>query len=147
MAAAPPDDSAILEAVAAGRADMEALLEDLVRAPTVLGAEAPGQDRMRAAFAALGLDPVDVPLDPETLRASPAASPFSWDVEGKASVVAEWAPVDGSDARTGGCSCCWFPGSMVVRAPSWLSNAYSTMRPSVAVSCSASHSGPSAALA
>ena len=98
MAAAPPDDIAILEAVAAQRADMEALLADLVRAPTVLGAEAAGQDVMRGAFAALGLDPVDVPLDPAALRASPAASPFSWDVEGKASVVAEWAPADGSAA-------------------------------------------------
>jgi acetylornithine deacetylase len=91
MAAAPPDDGAVLEAVAAGRAEMEALVEDLVRARTLLGAEAGGQDVMRRAFAGLGLDPVDVPLDAEALRASPAASPFSWDVDGKASVTATWA--------------------------------------------------------
>jgi acetylornithine deacetylase len=90
MAAAPPDDAAVLAAVAAGAAEMEALLEDLVRERTLLGAEMPGQDVMRAAFAGLGLDPVDVPLDPEALRASPAASPFSWDVAGKASVTARW---------------------------------------------------------
>ena len=95
MAVAPPDDRSILEAVAAGRAEMEALLEDLVRAPTLLGAEAAGQDVMRRAFASLGLVPVDVALDPDALRASPAASPFSWDVTGKASVVAEWPAADG----------------------------------------------------
>jgi acetylornithine deacetylase len=91
MAAAPPDDGAVLEAVAVGRAEMEALVEDLVRARTLLGAEAAGQDVMRRAFARLGLDPVDVPLDPAALRASPAAAPFSWDVDGKASVTATWA--------------------------------------------------------
>src|SRR3954469_4011396 len=96
MAAAPPDE-AILAAVADGAADMEALLGDLVRAPTVFGEEAPGQDVMRRAFAGLGLEPVDVPLDPEALRASPAASPFSWDVAGKSSVIARVPP-----AGTGG---------------------------------------------
>ena len=90
MGAARPDDGAVLEAVAAGRAEMEALVEDLVRARTVLGAEAAGQEAMRRAFSGLGLDAVDVPLDPAALRDSPAASPFGWDVEGKASVTATW---------------------------------------------------------
>jgi len=90
MGAARPDDGAVLEAVAAGRADMEALVEDLVRARTLLGAEAAGQDVMRDAFAGLGLEAVDVPLDAAALRASPAASPFGWDVDGKASVTATW---------------------------------------------------------
>src|SRR4051812_27711527 len=87
-----PSDEQILAAVAEGEADMEALLSDLVRARPVFGAEADGQDVMRRAFSDLGLDPVDVPLDTGALRASPAASPFSWDVAGKASVVARWAP-------------------------------------------------------
>lgn len=95
MAAAPPDDDAVLEAVAAGREETEALIEELVRAPTLLGAEAAGQEVMRRAFAGLGLDPVDVPLDAAALRSSDAASPFSWDVEGKASVVAAWDGDDG----------------------------------------------------
>jgi len=95
--AAPSTDEAILGAVAEGADEMEALLGDLVRAPTVFGEEAAGQAVMRRAFAALGLEPVDVPLDPEALRASPAASPFSWDVAGKSSVIARVPP-----AGTGG---------------------------------------------
>ena len=71
MGAARPDDGAVLEAVAAGRAEIEALLEDLVRARTLLGAEAAGQEVMRRAFSGLGLDPVDVPLDPAALARQP----------------------------------------------------------------------------
>src|SRR3954464_14506517 len=85
-------DAQILAAVAEGEAEMEALLADLVAPRPLFGAEAAGQDVMRRAFAGLGLEPVDVPLDAAALRASPAASPFSWDVAGKASVVARWPP-------------------------------------------------------
>jgi acetylornithine deacetylase len=90
-------DETILAAVADGAGDMEALLGDLVRARTVFGSEAAGQDVMRRAFAGLGLEPVDVPFDREALAASPAASPFSWDVAGKASLIARVPP-----AGTGG---------------------------------------------
>src|SRR5205807_10158453 len=34
----------------------------------------------------------EVALDAQTLRGSPGASPFSWDVDGKANVVANWGP-------------------------------------------------------
>src|SRR3954467_3982473 len=85
-------DETILAAVADGARDMEALLRDLVRARTVFGSEAAGQAVMRRAFAGLGLEPLDVPLDPDPPGAAPAASPFSWDVAGKASVVARVAP-------------------------------------------------------
>ena len=95
-----PGDEQILAAVAAERPAMEELLTRLVEAPTLLGAEAPGQALMRAAFEDLGLAPVDVPLDPEALRAHPGASPFSWDVGGKANVVAGWEPVGPADGRT-----------------------------------------------
>ena len=47
---------------------------------------------MREALHELGLEPVDVPMDPEALRAHPAASPFDWDVGDKSNVVATWAP-------------------------------------------------------
>jgi acetylornithine deacetylase len=43
----------------------------------------------------LGLTPVDVPMDPGSLRAHPSASPFDWDVGAKRHVVATWAPVNG----------------------------------------------------
>src|SRR3954464_986373 len=106
-------DEQILDAVAEGGAEMEALLADLVRAQPLFGAEAEGQDVMRRAFAGLGLEPVDVPLDAAALRAgrvagppaaaalraSPAASPFSWDVAGKANVVARW-PAAGDGGRS-----------------------------------------------
>src|SRR4051794_37243860 len=93
MAADAFSDAAILAAVAEGAGEMEALLGDLVRARTVFGSEADGQAVMRRAFAGLGLEPVDVPFDREALAGSPAASPFSWDVAGKASVVARVPPV------------------------------------------------------
>src|SRR3954469_14720415 len=85
-------DEQILDAVAEGGAEMEALLADLVRERPLFGAEAAGQGVMRRAFAGPGLEPVDVPLDAAALRASAAASPFSWDVAGKANVVARWPP-------------------------------------------------------
>ena len=77
-------------AVAAETEWMVALLERLVAAPTTLGNEERGQAVMRDAFAACGLEPVDVPLDAKALRAHPHHSPFTWPVEGKRNVVATW---------------------------------------------------------
>jgi acetylornithine deacetylase len=82
----------LLAAVAAEQPAIEELLIDLVRAPTLLGDERAGQEIMRAAFDDLGLQPRELALDPQALRASPGASPFSWDVEGKYNVVADWGP-------------------------------------------------------
>jgi acetylornithine deacetylase len=93
---ASPDE--ILAAVAAEQPAIEQLLIDLVQAPTLLGSERPGQEIMRAAFADLGLEPRDVPLDPDALRTHAGASPFSWDVDGKANVVADWGPAHRSQA-------------------------------------------------
>jgi acetylornithine deacetylase len=78
---------------------MERLLKKLIETPTVLGHEAAGQNVMRAAFKDLGLDPLDVPMDAEALRAHPAASPFGWDVSGKTNVVATW-PAGGEGGRS-----------------------------------------------
>ena len=89
-----------MQAIAAEGPAMEDLLVRLVEAPTLLGDEAPGQAIMREAFADLGLDPVDVPLDPEALHGHPGASPFSWEVEGKASVVAAWEPAGPAGGRS-----------------------------------------------
>ena len=91
----------ILAAVAAEQPATEQLLIDLVQAPTLLGDEGAGQDVMRAAFADLGLEPRDVPLDPEALREHPGASPFSWGVEDKANVVASWGPGTGTGPAGG----------------------------------------------
>jgi acetylornithine deacetylase len=90
----------MLAAIAAERPAMEELLVRLVEAPTLLDDEAPGQEIMREAFAGLGLEPVDVPLDPEALHDHPGASRFSWDVAGKASVVAAWGPAGPAEGRS-----------------------------------------------
>jgi acetylornithine deacetylase len=92
-------DAAIADAIAAEASFMEELLGRLVEAPTVLGNEEPGQEIMRATFRELGLHPVDVPLEPAALRTHPAASPFTWDVSGKANVVATW-PASGKGGRS-----------------------------------------------
>jgi acetylornithine deacetylase len=83
-------DAEILAAVAAEQPAMVELLEELVAAPTLLGHEAAGQEVMRRAFAALGLEPFDVPLDASALARHPAGAPHSWPVDGKANVLADW---------------------------------------------------------
>jgi acetylornithine deacetylase len=83
-------DADVAAAVAASEPAMVALLAELVPAPTVLGSEEPGQAVMRRAFAGLGLEPVDVPLEPGELERHPAGAPFSWPVDGKTNVVATW---------------------------------------------------------
>ena len=83
-------DGEILAAVAAEAPAMTELLADLVAAPTLLGEEAPGQAVMRRAFADLGLEPFDVPMDRAALEAHPAGAPFGWDVDGKVNVLADW---------------------------------------------------------
>ena len=93
-------DGEILAAVAAEEPAMTRLLAALVPARTLLGDEAPGQAIMRAAFADLGLEPFDVPLDPDALAAHPGGAPFSWDVSGKANVLATWAPAAPADGRS-----------------------------------------------
>jgi acetylornithine deacetylase len=100
-APAVPDDldREILAAVAAQAPAMEELLARLVAAPTLLGNEEPGQAIMAEAFAALGLAPVDVPMDADALRAHPGSSPFSWDVSAKRNVVATW-PAAGAGGRS-----------------------------------------------
>lgn len=80
----------ILVAVAAEQTATERVLIDLVQAPTLLGEERAGLEIMRSAFADLGLSPREIPLDAEALRTHAGASPFSWDVDGKFNVVADW---------------------------------------------------------
>jgi acetylornithine deacetylase len=95
-----PGEREILAAVAEEQPAVVQLLIDLVQAPTVLGSERAGQEIMRAAFADLGLEPREVLLDVEALRENPGASPFSWDVDGKANVVADWGPSEPAGGRS-----------------------------------------------
>jgi acetylornithine deacetylase len=93
-------DAEILAAVAAEETAMLDLLDELVAAPTLLGDEAPGQAIMRRAFGDLGLEPFDVPLDPEAIARHAGAAPFSWDVSGKANVLATWEPAEPGGGRS-----------------------------------------------
>jgi acetylornithine deacetylase len=92
-------DAEILAAVAAEEAAMVELVGELVAARTLLGAEASGQAVMRRAFADIGLQPYDVPLDAAALAAHPGGAPFSWEVDGKANVVADWGPGSAAGGR------------------------------------------------
>lgn len=91
---------AILSAVTVEQPAIESLLEELVSAPTLLGHEQSGQAIMRAAFSDLELEPRDVALDAQALRAHPGAAPFSWEISGKANVVARWGPVEPRGGRS-----------------------------------------------
>jgi acetylornithine deacetylase len=95
-----PQELDIAAAVAAQAGPMEDLLVALIDAPTVLGNEGPGQEVMRSAFADLGLEPVDVPMDADALRSHPGAAPFDWDVRGKRNVVGTWQPAEPWDGRS-----------------------------------------------
>jgi acetylornithine deacetylase len=95
-----PEDTEIAEAIGAGAEWMTELLARLVDRDTTPGKEEAGQAVMREALLELGLEPVDVRMDSEALRAHPAASPFDWDVGDKSNVVATWSPTH----RNGGLS-------------------------------------------
>ena len=87
-------DREIAHAVAEVEDEMLELLARLVEAPTTLGNEDPGQELIELAYRdLLDLDPIDIAMDAEMLRAHPLASPFSWDVSGKRNVVANWPAV------------------------------------------------------
>ncbi|HEX6845257.1 MAG TPA: ArgE/DapE family deacylase [Actinomycetota bacterium] len=87
-----PEDREIAAAIAAETEWMTETLARLVDKATLLGEEEPGQAVIREAMAEIGLEPVDVPMDPEALHLHPVASPFDWEVTGKRNVVATWSP-------------------------------------------------------
>src|SRR4029079_12597090 len=92
-----PEDSEILEAIEAQGDWMTEILARLVRTQTTLGNEEAGQAVMRSTLREdLHLEPVDVPMDAEALRAHPQSAPFDWSLEGRSNVVAIWGP-DGSE--------------------------------------------------
>ena len=99
--AAGPQDARILEAIGEEADWMTDVLQQLVRADTTLGREETGQEIVRDVFRELGLDAVDVLMDEDALRAHPMASPFDWDTDGKANVVATWAPAPEAGANGG----------------------------------------------
>ena len=89
---ATADRDAILAAVAALRGDGERLLADLVRLPSLLGAEAPAQDLMARTFADLGLEVDRFAIDEAALRLQPGWSPSLTSYEGRENVVGVHKP-------------------------------------------------------
>ena len=88
-----PEDAEILGAIEEQGDWMTEVLARLVRAETTLGNEEAGQAIMRSILREdLQLEPVDVPMDAEALRAHPHAAPFDWSLEGRSNVVATWEP-------------------------------------------------------
>ena len=94
------EDRGIVEAIAAQGEWITEFLARLVDKPTLLGGEEAGQAVVREALREVGLEPVDVPMDPEALHAHPLASPFDWDVSRKRNVVATWDPGGDDDGRS-----------------------------------------------
>jgi acetylornithine deacetylase len=93
-------DREIADAVAAVEDEMLELLCRLVEAPSTLGNEEPGQVIMVEAFRdLLALEPFDIAMDAEALRAHSHSAPFSWDVSQKRNVVADW-PAAGIGGRS-----------------------------------------------
>jgi acetylornithine deacetylase len=95
-----PEDRDIAEAIAAQAGWITAFLERLVDQPTTLGNEAGGQAVVREALREIGLEPVDVPMDAEAIRAHPVHSPFDWDVSASTNVVATWHPRETDHGRS-----------------------------------------------
>ena len=101
MTGAAPTDADVRAAVEAEQPATVDFLRELVSARTTLGNEEAGQRIMAAALADAGLDVLDVPMDPEVLRAHPQAALFDWELEGKRNLVASWQPPTvGSSGRS-----------------------------------------------
>lgn len=95
-----PPEREIVDAIEAGTSWMVDLLAALVRAPSVLHQEEIGQEIVRTALREIGLEPVDVVMDADAIRAHPSHSPFDWDVSTKRNVVAVWQPGDRQVGRS-----------------------------------------------
>jgi acetylornithine deacetylase len=87
-----PEDREIADAIAAQSDWIAAFLARLVDQPTTLGNEAGGQEVIGEALREIGLDPVEIPMDPDALRAHPVHSPFDWDPSSSWNVVGTWHP-------------------------------------------------------
>ena len=85
---APPlDKQAIADAVAGRRAWAIEALARLVRQPTVLGHEEPGQRVMRELLRELGMKVVVEPIDLDAIKDKPGFGPVEWQLDGKENVV------------------------------------------------------------
>jgi len=75
------------------------LASRLVAEPSTLGNEASVMAVMKDSLAGLGMNPVEVPIDPQTLKKNPGFAPVPWDYENRCNVVAV-RPADGQGGRS-----------------------------------------------
>ena len=85
-------ETAILDAIRGAEAETIALLETLVREPSLLGAEHGALTVMETAFRDAGLSPSRIPVDPDALGRQPGWSPPLIDYAGRENVVAIHRP-------------------------------------------------------
>jgi acetylornithine deacetylase len=97
----PTDDTGLqadlLDAVAAQRDEAVALLQALVREPSLLGQEASAQALMKQRFQQLGLTVHEVVIEDAALRKHPGYSPSLMSYEGRRNVVAVHEPLPGHE--------------------------------------------------
>ncbi|MBI5716838.1 MAG: ArgE/DapE family deacylase [Burkholderiales bacterium] len=95
----PLTEAEILAAVAAQRDEAVAFLQELVRAPSLLGHEASAQALMKRRFEALGLDVRELVIDEAKLREHPGYSPSLVSYDGRRNVIGVHEP---RPAKAGG---------------------------------------------
>jgi acetylornithine deacetylase len=88
----PISETQIRDAVAALAPDAIAMLQALVREPSLLGQEASAQALMAREFASLGLDVREFTIDEARLRDHPGYSPSIVSYEGRRNVVGVHEP-------------------------------------------------------
>ena len=79
--------------------EMIDLASRLVAEPSTLGNEASVMAVMKDSLAALGMNPSEVPIDPQSLKKNPGFAPVPWDYEDRCNVVA-LRPADGKGGRS-----------------------------------------------
>lgn len=95
-----PTERQILDAVAAGRDQAVAMLEELVSHPSLLGQEESAQTYMAGVFAGMGLRVDKFEVDEEKLRSHPAYSPSIISYAGRPNVVGIHVPQGGTHGRS-----------------------------------------------
>ena len=96
MSAPQPGRESLASAVAARRRWALDVLGDLVRQPTVLGNEEPGQRSLAVVLEGLGYDVRWEPIRVDRIRDLPGFSPIDWELEGKPNLVAVHDPGEGA---------------------------------------------------
>jgi acetylornithine deacetylase len=94
------DPADIKAAVAGMRDEATTLLSDMVRCPSLLGAEKAAQDLVRGVFENMGLQVDEFAIDEATLKQHPGYSPSIVSYEGRHNIVGIHRPRHGSQGKS-----------------------------------------------